>query len=92
MDRYIQALEVRGECFKASDLHLTGVTCMFIASKYEDVQPLLMKTVFNKIGHTKIPEETIVDKELEILRTLSFKIGGAPTPLEFITSTIEGIP
>jgi cyclin B/cyclin A len=64
LDRYIQALEQRGEVFKASDLHTTGVTCMFIASKYEDVQPLLLKTVFNKIGHTKIPTEVIIAKEL----------------------------
>jgi hypothetical protein len=65
---------------------------MFIASKYEDVQPLLMKTVFNKIGHTKIPQEAILHKEQEILCTIGFKIGGAPTPLEFITSFIEAIP
>lgn len=34
LDQYIQALEIRGEVFKASDLHTTGVCCMFIASKY----------------------------------------------------------
>ena len=92
LDRYIQACEMRGQVFKPSDLHLTGVTCMFIASKYEDVQPLLLKTVFNKIGHTKIPQESILDKELDILKAIGFKIGGAPTPYEFITSTIETVP
>jgi len=40
---------------------------MFMASKYEDVKPLLMKTVFNKIGHQKIPEESIKRVELDIL-------------------------
>lgn len=63
MDRYIQALEERGQVFKSSDLHLTGVTCMFIASKYEDVHPLLMKTVYLKIGHEKIPVNKIIEKE-----------------------------
>ena len=63
LDRYIKALEDRNQVFKSSDLHSTGVTAMFIASKYEDVHPLLMKTVFNKIGHTKVPEQTIIDKE-----------------------------
>ncbi len=64
---------------------------MHIASKYEDVQPLLMKTVFNKIGHQKLPKEKIIAKEQDILRSLGFKIG-APTSLEFITSTIEAVP
>jgi hypothetical protein len=64
---------------------------MFIASKYEDVKPLLMKTIFNKIGHQKIPEDKIKDLELEILRSLSYKIG-APTPLEFITNIFESVP
>ena len=56
---------------------------MFMASKYEDVYPLLMKTVFNKIGHQKISVDIIREKELEILRVLGFKLG-APTPLEFL--------
>lgn len=56
---------------------------MMMASKYEDVYPLLMKTVFNKIGHKKIPVDTIRAKELEILRVLGFKLG-APTALEFL--------
>ena len=92
MDRYIQALEARGEVFKTTELHITGVTCMFIASKYHDIQPLLLKTVFNKIGHTKIPKEAIVATEMRILQALGFKIGGAPNPLEFITATMETIP
>lgn len=91
MDRYIQALEVRGEVFKTSELHITGVTCMFIASKYYDIQALLLKTVFNKIGHTKIPQEAIIATEMKILLALGFKIG-APTPLEFLTATMECIP
>mmetsp|Transcript_31345 Transcript_31345/g.5647 ORF Transcript_31345/g.5647 Transcript_31345/m.5647 type:complete len:84 (-) Transcript_31345:212-463(-) len=28
-----------------NDIHLIGVVCMFIASKYHDIQPLRMKTV-----------------------------------------------
>ncbi len=64
---------------------------MFMASKYEDVKPLLMKTVFNKIGHSKVPEDDIKRCELEILQALSFKIG-APTAYEFITSIFETVP
>ena len=64
---------------------------MFISSKYEDVHPLLMKTVYNKIGHGKISTEAILEKEQDILQTLGFKIG-APTAFEFLKSTIETVP
>ena len=50
MDRYFKASE---RILKSSDLHLTGVVAMFIASKYEDVIPILMRTLLNKIGHNK---------------------------------------
>ena len=56
---------------------------MFMASKYEDIYPLLMKTVYNKIAHKKITIEALRAKELDILRELGFKLG-APTALEFL--------
>ena len=56
---------------------------MFIASKYEDIVPLMMKTVINKIGHNKFELAAIQEKELEILRVLSYKVG-APTIKEFL--------
>jgi Cyclin, N-terminal domain len=92
MDRYIQALEDRGQVLMSSELHLTGVACMFIASKYEDVNPLLMRTVFNKIGHQKLTPQAIIERESEILLALSFKIGGAPTSYEFVTMMMECVP
>jgi hypothetical protein len=91
LDRYIESRRASKNPFKSGELHSTGVTCMFIASKYEDVKPLLMTTIFNKIGHQRISEEKIKDVELEILRSLSYKIG-APTPLEFVTNIIESVP
>jgi hypothetical protein len=62
---------------------------MFMASKYEDVFPLLMKTVVNKIGHGKISSESIRTKEMEILRAIGFKLGGFPTILEFMQTYLE---
>ena len=72
LDRYFNALALQGQSIELCELHLTGVVCMFMASKYEDVYPLLMKTVFNKIGHTKISVEAIRAKEMEILRAIGF--------------------
>jgi hypothetical protein len=61
---------------------------MFIASKYEDVIPILMRTVINKIGHNKFEIPQIEDKELEVLKTIGFKIG-APTVKEFLDRYFE---
>jgi len=51
MDRYFgnypDALEV-------SALHVTGVAAMFLASKYEDIYPLKMRDVYEKIGHKRL--------------------------------------
>lgn len=88
MDRYFDAHK---NSLQLQELHITGVVCMFMASKYQDIYPLLMKTVFNKIGHQKIAVEDIRQKEMEIIRTLGFMIGGAPTPLEFLESYLEQI-
>lgn len=65
---------------------------MFIASKYEDQYPIRLQTVFEKIGHSKLSKESIVAKEADILQTLGFKIGGAPTVLEFLEQYFESIP
>lgn len=93
MDRYFSTLN-SGEqrrTLELHELHITGITCMFMASKYEDIYPLLMKTVFDKIGHKKIPIDTIRARELDILRVLGFKIGASPTPLEFLERYIDEI-
>lgn len=39
------------------DLHCSGVASMFIASKYEDIYPLKLRVVYEKIAHQKISEE-----------------------------------
>ena len=56
MDRYFKTI---GKGCSASELHLTGIVSMFTASKYEDIVPLMMKTVINKIGHNKFDTLTI---------------------------------
>ena len=95
MDRYFDALsknyeETNEEAnrLELNELHLIGIVSMFIASKYEDVYPLLMKTVVKKIGHEKITDEQIRMREAQILMALDFKIGSLPTTLEFLDSYI----
>lgn len=67
MDRYFKETD---RVLGGSDLHVSGIVTMFIASKYEDVIPLLMRTVINKIGHNKFEIPVIEDKELEILKAI----------------------
>jgi len=52
MDRYLKHCQ---HPQKISSLHILGVTSMFIASKFEDINPLRMKTVDEKISQKKIP-------------------------------------
>jgi cyclin A len=85
MDRYFKNADKQ---LQSSELHLIGVVSMFIASKYEDVIPLLMKTVISKIGHDKFSQKQIQEKEIEVLKALSYKIG-APTVKEHLDRYFE---
>ena len=67
-----------------------GVTCMFIASKYEDIHPLKMKMVFEKIAHKKLPIEKIKNMELEILKSIHYKIT-APSLLDFLKINLKEV-
>ena len=80
MDRYFKNC---GKTLQVSDLHIIGVTSMFLASKYEDIYPLKMKTVFEKIGHSKIEIGTIKKLELDIMKVIDYKIH-VPTVLDFL--------
>ena len=84
LDRYFDVQLKNKVAIELHELHILGVVCMFIASKYNDIYPLLMKTVFNKIGHQRITEDNIRKTEYDILRKLDFNIGGAPTPYDFL--------
>jgi hypothetical protein len=87
LDRYFKnKLETR----EVGDLHITGVTCMFIASKYEDIYPLKMKMVYEKIAHKKLPIDKIKSLELDILKTIKYRIP-APTVLDFFKVYLKDI-
>ena len=80
MDRY---LKEKKEKKLISELHLIGVTSMFLASKYEDILPLRMDMVHEKIAHGKLSPESIRVYEQDMLVTLEY-ILQAPTVLEFL--------
>lgn len=65
------------------DLHLIGTTCIFIASKYEEVFPLKLELICEKVSHNKFSKDDIKNKEIEILENLEFQIYG-PNILKFL--------
>jgi hypothetical protein len=87
MDRFFKRCDRQLE---VSDLHLIGVTAMFIGSKFEDVYPLRMKTVLEKIAHSKLQIEQIKTMELEMLRTLNYRLQG-PTILDWLKIHIREV-
>jgi len=87
LDRYLKAKQ---EPQEIADLHLMGVTAMFIASKYEDVYPLKMKMVYEKIAHKKLPIEKIKSMELEILKTIHYRIS-SPSILDFLKVNLKEV-
>ncbi|CAD8127951.1 unnamed protein product [Paramecium sonneborni] len=61
----------------SSDLHLVGVTSMFMACKYEEIYPVKLSIVHEKIAHKKLTKEEIKDKEANILQVIDFNLNGA---------------
>lgn len=49
---------------------------MFIACKYEEIYPMKLSVVYDKIGHKKLPIESIKEMEADILSALNFDLIG----------------
>ena len=85
MDRFFK--QVGCEC-TSGDLHVVGVSSMVLAAKYEEVIPLRLKFVEEKITHGKIKADQIKQIEQMLVSTLGYWFG-APTELTFLTHYLE---
>ena len=90
MDRYFKECEKKNIILLPQELHLIGIVSMFIASKYQDIYPLRLKIMHEKIAHRKLSCDDIKKKEEEITRFLNYSIG-KPTMWDFINFFIEEI-
>ena len=63
-----------GKPLANKDIHELGVAAMYIASKYDDIQPLHSKVVSEKIAHKAISAKQILVKEEEFLRLVDFEM------------------
>jgi cyclin B len=79
MDRYLAKKLTH---VARSTLQLVGVTCLLIASKYEDIYAPEFKDIVHICDRTYRKEE-ILTMEVNILNTLQFEIT-APSPLLFL--------
>ena len=71
MDKYFQSQPV---CIHSSLLHIIGMISVFIASKFEDIEALTLKAVFERIGYCKFPKEDLLLTEQAILKKLGFLV------------------
>ena len=86
LDRFIAKAQRE---LKLEELHLIGTTCMFVASKYEDITPLYLRTMVKRVSHGKIKGDQILKLEREIVQTLGFRMSSVPTVLEFLESYLS---
>lgn len=61
---------------------------MFAAAKYEEIHPLKLTVVYDKIARKKFKKSQILDMESEIIGALDFKLE-APTIYDISRHTLE---
>ena len=71
MDAYMKNCGVK---LDVKDLHLIGVSSMFSAAKYEEIHPLKLSVIYEKIARKKFKKTEILDKESDIVKALDFKL------------------
>lgn len=85
MDRY---LEETSEFLKLKDLHEIGIVCMFIASKYQEVDPLTLDLMIMKVAHGKLSSKQLLSRERKIASCLRFRFQ-VPNVLHFLEAYLE---
>lgn len=70
MDEYLTQTP---QVLKPGDLHLLGSTCMYLASKQEEVRPIRLNALVVDILKNKFTAEDIFTKEFDVLVTIGFR-------------------
>lgn len=72
MDSYI--MNNNKDTIFPQDLHLIGCTVMFIASKLNDIKPIKLSIVEERISHGKLSKDEIKREELKIIEIMRFNL------------------
>ena len=70
MDQYIMLTRSK---LKNEDIYLIGITCIFIASKLEDLYPMRLGHIL-RICSNNFTENDIKQKELKIIKRINFNV------------------
>eukprot|EP00347_Sterkiella_histriomuscorum_P018545 403345103 len=78
MDRYYFAKwnQASNNILPREQYHLIGLTCIWIASKIEDVYPIKISQLIEEAAHGKFEGSSIIQQEADIIQTLNFKLYG----------------
>jgi uncharacterized protein (UPF0297 family) len=74
LDKYFLAKWQQQISLGPESLYLIGMTSVLISSKLEDVEAIRMRTLLEKAGHGKFTQNQILETELDIYQSLSFKV------------------
>jgi len=67
-------LRVTNKMYTDDDVHIIGITAMYIASKMEEIRPMFLKEVFYNVGHEAISIESMKRKQLEMVKALDYNL------------------
>ena len=84
MDLYLNKVKIPTT---KENLHLIGTTSIYMASKFEDITPISVSHVVNKISHGKFKPKQVVEIERNIFSTIEYNVILA-SPYEFIKTYI----
>ena len=87
MDRYFKYTTIS---HKPEDLHLIGLVCIFVSSKFCDIYPIKLRALCEKIAHNKYKSEDILQMEDTIMKCLKYDIL-KPTTFDFMNFYFEDL-
>jgi hypothetical protein len=70
--------------FKNEDVHLIGITSMFISSKFQEIYPLTLKNFVHKVGHDIFSEEEIKKMECQIVGDIGLEVLVSTSVYDFL--------
>lgn len=74
LDAYLFAQKRLGVSIGQNNLYLLGMVLVLISSKFEDVEPIQMKTLIEKAGFFKFSAEDMLQFERDLLQAIQYKI------------------
>lgn len=79
LDKYFVAKKDINQSIGAENLYLLGLASVLISSKFEDVNPIRLKVLVEKAGHSRFSAKSIVLAEQDILHSIGFRVHSEDT-------------